>query len=91
LIQSITVKENESTDSLKGKYTLIKELITFVEKYLDERVPDIPDKLRVVKIQDKLNIRKELTELLLNEFSEENLRIAAERLGHKGQSAVDSI
>jgi hypothetical protein len=41
LIQSITVKVNEPNDSLTVKRARIKELISFLEKYLNEHVLDL--------------------------------------------------
>ena len=45
------------------------------------------DKLELINLMDKLNMQKELLELLKENVSHEKLQLAADRLGKKAQSS----
>lgn len=77
----------EDDESLRHQGSILSDLIIFLEQYLDEKVLDKNDKLAVVKILDKINVRKELIELKLQGLPID-FRIASERLGKKSQSAL---
>jgi hypothetical protein len=67
--------------------SILNKLIPLLEQYLDETVLDKQSKLAVVKVLDKMILQKELIELSIQGRSHEDLKIAAERLGKKSQSA----
>ncbi|MEI9918545.1 MAG: hypothetical protein WDO14_07060 [Bacteroidota bacterium] len=87
LLHSLSIKKDNPVESLKHQDSILNKLISFLEKCLDENLLNNQDKLLVVKVLDKLNLQKELIELKLQGQSIENLKIAAERLGKKSQSA----
>jgi len=70
--------------------SLLNKLIPLLEQYLDEAALNKQSKLAVVKVLDKMILQKELIELSIQGRSNEDLKIAAERLGRKSQSAFGS-
>jgi hypothetical protein len=67
--------------------SILHKLIPLLEQYLDETALDNQSKVAVVKVLDKMILQKELIELSIQGRSIEDLKIAAERLGRKSQSA----
>lgn len=62
-------------------------LIALLDEYLEETEFDTQDKLVIVKALDKIIYQKKLAQLKEQGLGIENLRIAAERLQNKSQSA----
>lgn len=87
LIRSISGMKNNSPESFEHQNWIISEFISFLKKYLDEEILNTEDKLVVVKILDKIQLKKEVIEMKLKGLSIEELKVAAERLGKKSQSA----
>jgi hypothetical protein len=84
LIRSISGAKN---NSFERQNRMISELILFLEKYLGEEILNMKDKVMVVKILDKIQLQREVIEMKLKGLSIEDLKVAAERLGKKSQSA----
>lgn len=74
-------------NSFEHQSRMISELILFLETSLGEEILNMEDKLVVVKILDKIQFQREVIEMKLNGLSIEDLKVAAERLGKKSQSA----
>jgi hypothetical protein len=90
LIRSISGTKNNSPESFEHQNRIISQLILFLEKYLGEEILNLEDKLVVIKILDKIQLQREVIEMKLKGLSIEDLKVAAERLGKKSQSAFGS-
>lgn len=87
LLHSVRISQNSSTRFLKCQEDIVSDFISLLGKFMNENILDNSQKLLVVKLLDKMNLQKELIELRSQGLSIDDLKIAAERLGKKSQSA----
>ena len=89
VLESLMIKRNSKKHSLATKQEeFINIFSSFLEKYLDlEMVSSRQNKIYLINFIDKLNMQKELLELLKGETNVSDIKIAAQRLGRKSQSA----
>lgn len=87
LFNSVRITPDTSVESIKHHHTTINQFITLLTELLADHIPDSTQKLSIVKLLDKLNLQKELIEMKIQGVSIEDIKVAAERLGKKSQSA----
>jgi hypothetical protein len=76
---------------LQKKELFVDVMTTFFEKCMElDLLPSREHKVMLIRLIDKLNSQKELLALRNGEINEDDLKIAARRLGKKSQSAFSS-
>jgi hypothetical protein len=80
-------KEYKSSSLVEKKEELISLFSGFLEKYIELHFANAQDKLQVIRFIDKLNMQRELLELKKGETRISDIKLAAQRLGKKSQSA----
>lgn len=80
--------EDDSNQILVKKEELLSHFGQFLEKYLElEFLSSKKEKLELINFIDKINLQKELLELLKNESHFSQIQKAGQKLGKKSQSA----
>ncbi|HVW12867.1 MAG TPA: hypothetical protein VHB54_03545 [Mucilaginibacter sp.] len=79
-----------SSSYVTKKEKLINSFSTFLEQYLElQFAGSKQSKLDFINFIDKLNMQKELLEIASGEANMNDIKIAAQRLGKKSQSAFE--
>lgn len=82
------IGKNENHSQIAQKEELIRIFSSFLEKYLEMQfVNSNENKLYLINFIDKLNMQKELLELIRGETKISGIKSASQRLGRKSQSA----
>jgi hypothetical protein len=91
LLDALCIKNIHSNDSVFSyKEDLINTFSELIKKILFQS-PDISDDstLTVINLLQKINMQKEILEMIKSKASAEDLIIASERLSKKSQSAFE--
>ncbi|MBS1532785.1 MAG: hypothetical protein JSU01_20955 [Bacteroidetes bacterium] len=91
LYNSFLINRKYSSSSyVIKKEKLIDSFSLFLEQYLElQFVSSKQSKLDLINFIDKLNMQKELLEIASGEANMNDIKIAAQRLGKKSQSAFE--
>lgn len=89
MFESLLIKrEYKSLEVLEKKEELLDMFSSFIEKYLEMRFGvSGKNKIQFINLIDKLNLQREALEYSKDKNSYDSLKVAAERLGKKSQSA----
>ena len=92
VFDTLRIKRNAiSHAQVEKKGLLITIYSSFLEKYLELQLTNSrQDRLEMINFIDKLNMQKELLELKKGETKIADIRVAAQRLGKKAQSAFST-
>ena len=92
LLDSFVIKGVYKSNSLLAKKELLLNAFSdLIEKYIElDFAKSKETKLQLINFMDKLNMQKEFLELSKGETKISDIKLAAQRLGRKSQSAFKS-